>query len=417
MTHDHDIERALIAEALRRYDRFVARGLSVADFTVGTHVVILEACQRLWERGEAVSLGSVALALQQAGKGIPGGERGLADLVLHGDKVPDPDRLRELTRLRAVEAAAQHALAHARGGSLTEALAALADVDQLGATTQATRTGSDLAERVLLGLRDQAESDKRRVHLGLRRLDAAIGKLPVGAMMVVAADSNVGKSGVMLSMLLAMARANIKCGLISVEDPEDVTGARLLAAYTQNISSRELQHGRFESGMQAASLELDAAIAGVRQLGDRLMFEDRTGETELEVCAAMSRMAARGAKLVVVDYIQEVGASKHQQDRRNEVRWVTKRLKAHAKRLNVALVLVSQIARPKDGDEFRTPSKHALKESGDLVNSAEVILVLWREYAADDAPIHVKVAKAKWGGVGTTWTMQRSMANGAVFES
>jgi replicative DNA helicase len=416
MTSDADLEKALIAEALRRYDRFVARGLSLEDFTVGQHIAVLEACQSLWERGEPVSLGSVALELQRGGKPFPGGERGLADLVLHGDKIPDHVRLRELTRLRAVETAACQAALLAKAGDLSGALTALAEVDRMGMVTRQTRTGTVLVSQLMTAVRNPPEvSESRRVYLGLRELDHAVGKLPLGALMVIAADSNVGKSGFSLAMQIAIAKANIGCGLISMEDPEDITGSRLLCAFTDGVSSRELMNDRFEDRDKALR-DLERASVQVSRVGEKLLFDDCIGETELEVCAAMSRMAAQGAKLVIVDYVQEIEASKKQQDRRNEVRWVTKRLKTHAKRVGVALVLVSQIARPKDGDEFKAPSKHALKESGDLVNSAEVILVLWRDRVADDADVHVRVAKSKNGGLGLTWSMQRKPSNGTLVE-
>jgi replicative DNA helicase len=416
--YDLDLEQALVAEALRRYDRYIARGLSLADFTATKHVAILEACSMLWEQGKAVTVGAVALELQRAGKDLAvGGERGVAEVAIGSGKVADADALRDLSRLRAVREVAAKAIGQANERDLQGALSTLAEVDQLGAATQVTRNGAEVGERLLAALRAPDEGDRRRVYLGLRELDDAVGKLPVGAMMVIAADSNVGKSQYALAMLIAMAEANITCGLIGVEDPEDVTGARVLAAFTENVSSREIQHGRYGIGEPSAMLELTGAVAKLKRLGDRLLFEDRTGETELEVCAAMSRMAARGARLVVVDYVQEVGCSQKQQDRRNEVRWVTKRLKSHAKRLGIALVLVSQIARPKEGDEFKPPSKHALKESGDLVNMAEVILVLWRDAATDQAHINVRVAKVKYGGLGAQWTMVRNPSNGAMVEA
>ena len=127
-------------------------------------------------------------------------------------------------------------------------------------------------------------------------------------------------------------------------------------------------------------------------------------------------LASRGARLIAVDYLQEIHASKHQQDRRNEVRFVSSRLKAHARRLGVALLLVSQIARPKEGETNKRPSKHALKESGDVANMAEVILTLWREREDDFAPIRVTVVKSKWGGVGKEWEMLRSTDTGRLTE-
>jgi replicative DNA helicase len=131
------------------------------------------------------------------------------------------------------------------------------------------------------------------------------------------------------------------------------------------------------------------------------------GGNEIDVMAAMSRCAMRGAKIVVVDYVQTIDSSKRQQDRRNEIRWLCARLKAHAQRLNVHLVLLSQLSRPPKDDPFREPTKHDLKEAGDIENAAEYVLVLWRECDDDFAPVRIKLAKSKMGNVGCEWQMHR----------
>jgi replicative DNA helicase len=211
-------------------------------------------------------------------------------------------------------------------------------------------------------------------------------------------------------MLLACAQRNVGAGLVSVEDPEEITGSRLIATVS-GVSSYRLQRRDFQANdwddISKACLQLEA-------LGDRLLFADCTGGNELDVCAAMTRMAMRGAKVIAVDYIGEIESSKRQQDRRNEIRWLLKRLKTHAKRLGIALVIVSQIARPKDKNPNQEPTKHDLKEAGDLENSAEVIVGLWRDVEHDFAPVNVKILKSKIGGTGQSWLMQREKfaANG-----
>jgi replicative DNA helicase len=220
-------------------------------------------------------------------------------------------------------------------------------------------------------------------------------------------------SSFVLEMLIECAGAGTKCGLISVEDPNEVTGARLLGAFS-GVSSRNLQRGKFGEAEKPA---LEGAMQKIKKLGDSIMVADCTGETDLEVCAAMSQMAARGAKLVVVDYIGEVESSKKQQDRRNEIRWVCRRLKTHARRLGLALVVVSQLSRPTDKQTGKRPSKHDLKESGDITNSAEVIVMLWRDTESDSAPVKAWIAKCKWGGVGQWWEMKREQGTGRLRES
>jgi replicative DNA helicase len=407
---DDQLEAALIAEALHRHDRYASRGVQPTDYGSTRLQIVATAVQEAWELGNGVSVDSVALALQRASKlDFVGGYRGLAELAAGSPSVPDSDRLKELARLRTLETAAQAILASARSGNLTEALALLGDaqVDVLSASRGKTRTAVEVGQSVFEGMVD--ESKARRVHPGITPFADKVGLLPLGSLTVVGGDTNVSKSGFALEMLWLAAKRNVTCGLVSMEDPDEVTGSRLLSYVSGGVSSRAIQMGRLTRDDFGG---LSRGIMALEGLGGRLLFEECIGGNELDVCAAMTRMAARGARIVVVDYIQEIDVSKKQQDRRNEVRWLVKRLKTHAKRLNVALVCVSQLARPKDGETGREPSKHHLKESGDVTNSAEVVLLLWREHEEDQAPVKVRVAKCKWGGLGQFWEMQRRPALG-----
>lgn len=394
----------MLSEALRKHDRYIARGVVPADYGSTRLREVAEALQAVWEAGGAVTLDSVALQLQRAGKlDFVGGYRGLAELAAGSPAMPDSDRLKELARLRALEAAAQGILRAAQSGKLHDALALLGDaqVDVLSAVRGNTRTAADLAEIVLT---DMLESNSaRRVHPGITPMADHVGQLPVGSLTTVGGDTNVSKSGFALEMMYCAAGRNVCTGLVSVEDPEDVTGSRLLA-YTSGVSSRDIQRGNLQ---REHFDRMSAGIGKLKALGGKMLFEDCTGGNELDVCAAMTRMASRGARIVIVDYIQEIECSKRQQDRRNEMRWLVKRLKSHAKRLKIALVCISQLARPKDGETGKKPSKHHLKESGDITNQSEVVLLLWREQEDDGAPVRVDLAKCKWGGVGQFWTMQR----------
>lgn len=400
---DSNVERALLSEALRRHDRYLSRGVAPNEYASAAHQAIAEALQEAWELGAGVNVDTVALSLQRAKRiDLVGGYRGLAEIAGAGG-VPDVERLREFARLRAVHQAALEVMKLAEQGSLHAALSMLADVqsDIFSAQRGQLRNASEIAQATLDGMGDDARS--RRMHPGLASFARTVGWLIAGSMTVVGGDTNTCKSSFVLEMFYCAAERNVSCGMISVEDPEDVTGSRLLANET-GVSSRAFQLGHVSPDDRA---KLVKGVESLKRFGDRLLFEDCTGGTELDVCAAMTRMAARGARIIAVDYIQEIECSRRQQDRRNEVRWLVKRLKTHAKRLGVALICVSQLSRPKDGETGREPSKHQLKESGDVTNSAEVILLLWREREDDSTPIRVKVAKVKWGGVGQSWQMKR----------
>jgi replicative DNA helicase len=414
---DEHLEQSLVSECLRRYERFAARGLVPADFYILRHREVVAASQALWSAGEPVTVDAVALALQRAGKVPPEGAlRHVAGMAVPTTVLPDGSRLKELRRLRSVGEAVTIALGRVKEGDLQGALSALSGVDQLGDVRDSQMTGFEAVQRLLESKGSQAQAAERYVELPEGHMRRALGRVGVGSLIVIAADSNVGKSLVTLSLVIGYAR-NAIAGFISMEDPQDLTSARYLAAFTEGVTAREIHRDEYSSTEAArdAYVKIGYAVEAIRYQ-DRVIFDELVGETELEVMASMSRMAAKGARLVVVDYLQEVGCSQPAQDRRNEIRMIAKRLKSHAIRLGVVLVLVSQIARPKDGNPNTKPTKHSLKESGDVTNMAEVIVVLWREREDDFAPIKASVAKSKWGGLGAEWELRRDPTTGILHE-
>lgn len=406
---DEDAERAVLGEGLRLHDRYVARGLSPDDYAVPEHRVVAVAMAAVWEAGSTVDLDSVGLYLQRSGQiDRLGGQRWLAELAATGGRFPDADRVRDLRRARDLYAAAQEVMVLASRGAVLEAMSALASlqVDAVGGRgAPKTKTAAEVAEVALSGLIDDARNN-RRVWPGLDGLQRCIGSYQPGNLYIFGASTNVGKSSLALASMMGMADAErpTTSGYVSFEDGDDVVGARLLA-HVSGVSSRKFTGALgpiTEHDMGALGMGVDT----LRKYRGRLLFDDCTGGNELDACAAMTRQAQQGAKVVFLDYIQEIEASQKQDDRRNAIRWVAGRLKAHARRVGVAVVLLSQVT---DGaDDKRRPTHKDLRDCKDLGNKAEGVLMGWRKEVADDAPIQVYLSKGKSGGLGTEFYMRRT---------
>jgi len=78
-------------------------------------------------------------------------------------------------------------------------------------------------------------------------------------------------------------------------------------------------------------------------------------------------------------------------------------------------VLLSQLIIP-PGCEFKEPSILWLKESRDLANMADTIVLAWRTEESMWSPVHLKCAKGKDGSVGNRWTMRRDETTGRLKE-
>lgn len=404
-THDLALEEACLREGLTDWHRYQARGIVPRDYAAPKHQLIAQALEDMGELG-LIEPQTVALHLQRKGhRDIT--TRDL-ELIGHGSGlVPDHERLKALRRLRMLKDQLGHAASLAAQGHETEALRVIADVD-LSRGARRLKTRKQLMREALFAMERRDDT----IRLGLPGFEHAIGPLPPGSLLVIGGDTNTCKTSIVLELLSAcVAEHGQKVGLISIEDPSELTGGRLLSMRT-GMSGRCIQRRTVN---WAALPELHARIE-TEPDEDGFFYEDLVGENDLEVCATMAKMARAGARLVAVDYLQEVDSSDKAMDRRNEIRRIAGRLKHQAKKLGIALILVSQIARPKDGDANKEPSKHAIKESGDVGNKAEAIVMIWREQENDFATIHLALKKCKWGGVDTRWAMRRNAKTGRLEE-
>lgn len=407
--HDFENERALAYLAIADFPAYRVLEASPADFASPLYRAIVSLAEATYEdHGQAGPNEQLARALTR------GADQDMLSAVMRQEaldtlldpplgSVPDADRLFRHRDARALKEGLQGALTALQEGRTGEALA-LVDEAREEAAGRLRGAGQVRTARELVEMwveHTMKRGDQPGISPGLPKLKAAIGDLSPASVLVVGGATNVGKSSFILEMIIAAANDGTIAGLISVEDTLTLTTERLISALS-GLSARSLHMGHNFKRATEACMQIAA-------FGGRVLASECIGGDEQDVCARMTVMANRGAKLIVVDYIGEVQASIRQQDRRNEIRWLMKRLKAHAVRLGVALVVVSQLARPKDGETKRKPNKHSLKEAGDLENSAEFIVLLWREDEHDFAPINVELAKSKIGGVGKHWLMQREI--------
>jgi replicative DNA helicase len=412
---DLRLERDVIGSCLLRPDTIAALGLTLEDFSS-------EANQALWsalsdmasanERIDAVRLRSKLLDRQQLE--VAGGEPAIEKLRYVGKPSTLPiDRLKQLTKMRSLRAAAELVAATCVTGDLDASVAALADAHGAAMGSVQRKRTQDVLELCMPLLEELANNTESvpRVHPGYVLLEECLGSIPEGCTVAVLASTNVGKSTFALEMLVRAAQRNVACGYLSVEDQEPVVRSRIVGMLS-GVSSRKI----LQRKLDVEDLrKLAVAYDHIASLKEKLHVSILQGGTDADACASLSELAARGAKMVVVDYLQKIGASKAYQNKAHEVSASATRITSHAQRLGLACILVSQCTRDKTKLN-ECPSKHDMKESGDLENMVDAIIGLWREREDDLSPIWAKLLKVKWGGVGQSWRLQRDPETGRVEE-
>lgn len=232
------------------------------------------------------------------------------------------------------------------------------------------------------------------IPLGIPLVDAEIGGLGPASVGIVGAPTGVGKSSFVLASVL---RSATPVGVISLEDPPDVWGARLLSAVS-GVSSLKIRR---------KDLDL-SQIQAIRKGRDKLAemthvhVSYRIGGTLEEIDEATQELSDLGCKLIWIDYIQKIRGH-NANDRRNEVSSSFTRLQRSFSKRGVAGMVVSQFSRqPSDV----APGIWMLKESGDLENEARLI-ILGSRSRDDPELLRFRVAKSTFGGENLSWAMRR----------
>ncbi|MFH1557723.1 MAG: DnaB-like helicase C-terminal domain-containing protein [Pseudomonadota bacterium] len=237
---------------------------------------------------------------------------------------------------------------------------------------------------------------------GLRDLDAAIGGLQPGRLVVIAGRPGMGKTITGANFARATAQAGNGCAVFSLEMPSEEIAARILSdhAYTEDIvtTSRQI----FEGTLDARQMKrIEGAAHDITRLP--LLIDSSPSLTVSEICAR-SRSAAdelrRGGvelKVIVIDYLKFVKASdRYRGNRVYEVGEITAGLKALAKDLGICVVLLAQLNRNVEQRADKRPELSDLRESGDIEADADIVLLLFREaYYLQDKAAHDQEAAAK----------------------
>lgn len=114
---------------------------------------------------------------------------------------------------------------------------------------------------------------------------------------------------------------------------------------------------------------------------------------------SITEMKKRGIRVVMVDYLQLMSESQQFRSRHLEVSHIIRKLAEMAKEYAVALIVIAQISRSIDGRGPKArPVLGDLKESGDIENSADVVVFIHRPDSSNEA--EMIVAKNRYGAKG-----------------
>ena len=237
---------------------------------------------------------------------------------------------------------------------------------------------------------------------GFKDLDKLTGGLQKSDLIIFAGRPGMGKTSFMLSAAINMARLNKRIAIFSMEMGIDQIVQRLVsmeaAINTQNLRSGQLTQKEYSRFMQAAG----------KLSQFRIFIDDSAALSPLDLRTKCMRLVREhGVDLVVVDYLQLMNAGgAYQNNRVQEVSYISRHMKELARELNVPVLSAAQLSRAVEQRQDKRPQLSDLRESGSLEQDADIVMFLYRDEVYNEATefpnqADIIIAKHRNGPTGT----------------
>ncbi|MBA3534519.1 MAG: replicative DNA helicase [Ardenticatenales bacterium] len=238
---------------------------------------------------------------------------------------------------------------------------------------------------------------------GFTDLDRLLGGFQAGDLIILAARPSIGKSALALSIVESAAiKHGARIAVFSLEMGVDQLAQRLISSQT-GIDAQRLRVGPIYEE------DLERVGFAVEVLGKTRIFVDESpAVTPMEIRTKLRRLVSEyGLDMVVIDYLQLMSGGKGNENRVQEISYISRALKELARELKVPVLALSQLSRSVESRQDKHPLLSDLRESGCLAGESLVTLA--------DSGMHVPIRDlvgqsgfAVWALNEETWKLERA---------
>jgi replicative DNA helicase len=376
-----DAERFVLGSILLDDAQFiqVAGILEADDFSLEKHRRIFHRMADLNERGERID--RVTLANELQGYGELESCDGLSYLVSLDDGLPRIYRLDSYVRivkdkavLRRIILTSQH--------TMNQCLAGAADSEQilLSAQESLLTLGHQACHREEMrspaeiidaggGIDAFFQPPEPGVLTPWRTLNKITLGLQRGDVVFLGGRPSWGKTTMALEMIAHAAAHNVGTMMFSLEMSPKALLRKLLCMMGQ-VRLDDFKSGNILADERKRMFDAIGTLSNLR-------INERPIATVRSIHSAVRRMKARqDIGLVVVDYLQLLNTTAHQQ-RYVEVGSISRDLKLAARDCDIPFLVLCQLSRACESEK-RRPTMNDLRESGNLEQDGDVVLLLYR---------------------------------------
>ena len=253
-------------------------------------------------------------------------------------------------------------------------------------------TGYDVAVEIIKNIDAKKHIG---INTGFYPFDKLTGGLQKTDLVIIAAEPSQGKTALALNIAENIIETKCSTLFISFEMSKEQLVLRLVCSIAEVPKNEILKNAGLYTGHFAV-------------LKNQTFFVSDIGRNNLENVTAAIRTAKlrHGVQVVIIDYLQLI-TNKEGQSREQEVGQIARVLKNLAKELEITIVCLSQLSRPKVPGQHR-PTMARLRDSGQIEEAADIIWFIYRpevygitEYEGDNTEGLAELIIAKGRNYGT----------------
>ncbi|HET9914592.1 MAG TPA: replicative DNA helicase, partial [Anaerolineales bacterium] len=212
--------------------------------------------------------------------------------------------------------------------------------------------------------------DIHGVPTGFVDLDKMLTGLQPSDLLIIAGRPGQGKTGFLLSIAKNASLIHKKhVAIFSLEMSNEQVVQRLIAQET-GIDSQRLRTGKLQDQ------EWPLFTHAIEVFGDtHIYLDDTPAITPLQLRTKCRRLHMEfGLDLIIIDYLQLMGGDTRNDNRVQEVSYISRNLKILARELNVPVLTAAQLSRAVEQRSDKRPVLSDLRESGCLAGDTLVTL-------------------------------------------
>ncbi len=221
---------------------------------------------------------------------------------------------------------------------------------------------------------DQLDSflagEKKGITTGFKSLDELIAGFQPRDLVYIGAESSEGKTALTYCMAAEEAKAGLNVGYFSAETGGREFGLRALCTISQ-VNSRDLRRGSINEK------EVDSLTMQNNKIHGWGFWLCETPCIDIDMLIVLASQLHKevGLDIIYVDYLQLLTTTKRFKDKRLETNDISRKFKYLAQTLNLPVVVCSQLSRDITKRKNKEPQKSDLRESGNLENDADIIIM------------------------------------------